>query len=349
MRAAIDALQDFMTGALTKIGVPEADAALVADNLATAEKWGVYSHGVGRFPVYYARTKSGAVNPAPRISIVRRYPCVAAVDGDNGFGAIATMAALREACEIADRFGIGFAAVRNSNHLGAAGYYCQYAANHGYICMISSVGPANMPPFGAAEAYFSTNPFAVGFPVPDKPSVVVDMATSIAAKGKIRAAARQGANIPAGWAIDRDGNPTTDPQSAIDGLVLPMAGHKGSAIALAIEYLSGVMSGSGFGTQVGMQYGDDAVAANVGHSLVVLKNDAVMEASALSARTARMYGEIKALKPAAGFSEILLPGENEARAAEKCEREGVLLDETLVKSLEAICAETETPLCFLPE
>jgi LDH2 family malate/lactate/ureidoglycolate dehydrogenase len=216
-------------------------AEIMADNLITANLWGIDSHGVGRFPNYIKRLKKNLVNRSPNIKITHNLPATMTVDGDNGLGAVVTMAALEAAMKTADTYGIALAGIRRSNHFGAAGYYCNIAAERGYISMICTVSAANMPPYGGMEAYFGTNPLGVGLPNKKRPHIILDIATSIAAKGKIREAARKGEKIPLGWAIDKDGNQTDDPIAAIDGLVLPMAGHKGSGLALVIEHLAGVI------------------------------------------------------------------------------------------------------------
>ena len=177
-------------------------------------------------------------------------------------------------------------------------------------------------------------------PSPDGDHVIVDMATSVAAKGKIREAARKGEKIPEGWAIDKDGNPTTDAQAAIDGLVLPMCGHKGSALALAIEFFAGVLSGSAFGTEVVMQYGDDPQPANVGHLLLVLKPEGFMSSENYNSRMKRFCSELRAIRPAKGFEKVLLPGDKERITTRKIMEQGIDIDDTLLEQLKEIAAES---------
>ena len=340
----VEVLRNFMEQAAEKIGVAAPDAKTLADNLLTANLWGVSSHGIGRFPVYFKRLSAGTVNPAPHITSASRYPSVIQVDGDNGLGSVVTMWTMKRLMELADQYGVASAGVIHSNHFGAAGYYCKYAADRGYITLMSTVGPANMAPFGGCEPYFSTNPFAVGMPSEDGKHIIVDMATSVVAKGKIREIARKGGTIPEGWAMDSEGVPTTDPQKAIDGLVMPMAGYKGSGIALAIEYLSGVSCGAGFGTEVKVQYGDDPTPANVGHSIVVMKQDAYLDKESYNARMERFCKELHSIKCAKGVERILLPGEKERMTAAVVQKEGISIDPKLLSDLQDIAKATGVAL-----
>ena len=311
-------------------------AETMVDNLITANLWGVNSHGVGRYPVYMNRLKKNLVNRTPNIKITSTFPGTMTVDGDNGLGAVVTTTALEAAMKAADICGIALAGIKNSNHFGAAGYYTNLAAEKGYVAMICTVGPANMPPFGGMEAYFSTNPLSVALPNTRRPHIVLDMATSMAAKGKIREAARKGLPIPEGWAIDKDGNATTDAQAAIDGFVMPMSGHKGSGLALVIEHLAGVSTGSGFGTEVTMQYGDDPTPANVGHSLIVYKPEALLPIDVYEQRMARFCNELHAIKPAKGFDHVMLPGEKEFETEQKIMDQGIEVDDALLKQFAEI-------------
>ncbi|MCX7779514.1 MAG: Ldh family oxidoreductase, partial [Negativicutes bacterium] len=252
-----------MRDALIKANVPAEDAAIVADNLIRADLQGISSHGISRFPVYFRRVSKGLVNPRPDIKVTAVCPAAIAVDGDNGFGAVVMTRALAESIKAAACFGIAVAGVRRSNHFGTAGYYCDLAAEQGYISMLVTNGPPALPPWGGKEAYFGTNPIAFGLPRPERPHIIVDLATSIVARGKIIEAAREGKPIPDTWALDKDGNPTTDARKAMEGVILPMAGPKGYALSLAVEHLAGVFTGAGFGRDVAWQYGDSEAEANV--------------------------------------------------------------------------------------
>ena len=339
-------LREFMIGAASKMDIGEEAAKTLADNLISANLWGINSHGIGRFPNYMRRLRLNLINRKPNIGVTIKRPATICVDGDNGLGSVVTKYATEKLIELAKTYGVAMGEIKNSNHFGAAGYYCNLAAEQGFGMLISTVAPPNMPPFGSAEAYFGTNPFAIGMPRKERPHIIVDIATSVAAKGKIRECARKGLPIPEGWAIDVDGNPTTDAQKAIDGLVLPMAGHKGSGIALAIEYLAGVLSGSAYGRDVVMQYGDDPTPANVGHSIIVFDPIAFMDEETYEARLENFCEELRGLKLAKGFEKILLPGEVELLKENRTLEDGIEMDEKLYKDFCDVAAYTGVPVTF---
>jgi len=329
MKLTVKEIRTTLTGIAGEYVSDADDVAVLVDSLLTAQCWGIYSHGLERFPVYMKRLREGLVNASPAIRVEKRLPAVLRIDGDNGLGSVVMQTAMRESMAAADICGVCVAAVRRSNHFSAAGYYVNQLADRGYIALLCTVGPPNMPPYGGMEAYFSTNPIAIGLPCAEKPNLVVDMATSVAAKGKIRAAARRGEPIPEGWAIDKDGNPTTDAQKAIEGLVIPMAGHKGSGLALAVEHLAGVATGSAFGRNVVMQYGDDPRPADVGHMLITIKVGALMEPEEYARRTQKLCDELRRIRPAPGFERVILPGEPEYLRKMAAERDGLEVDDDL--------------------
>ncbi|SDF28790.1 Ldh family oxidoreductase [Sporolituus thermophilus] len=347
-RISPETLRSFMTAALNKIGVPEEDGLVVADNLLAAELQGITSHGLGRFPVYYRRVRSGLVNPKPSIKVKRSFPAVVMVDGDNGLGAVVAMRALEEGMAAADQYGVGAVGVNRSNHFGIAGYFCQQAANKGYITMVLTNGPPALPPWGGKEPYFGTNPIAFGLPRRHKPHIIVDMATAIAARGKIIEAAREGRPIPPGWALDRDGNPTTDAKAALDGVIMPIAGPKGYALSLAIEHLAGVLTVAGFGRQVAWQYSDSTEEANVGHLLLVLRPDAFGSLEVYFERTEQFCREIKAIAVAPGYGDIKLPGEREWERQQALLNGGIEISGALLAELAGIAAEHSLSLTPLP-
>lgn len=340
MRVSVEKLRSFMVDAAAALPLDRKSAEIMVDNLIIANLWGIDSHGVGRYPVYMGRLRKDLVNRTPNIKITKTLPALITVDGDNGLGSVVTMKALDEILKLADTFGMASATIHSSNHMGALGYYSDYAAKKGYITLVFSVGPPNMPPFGGMEAYFSTNPLAVGIPSPDEDHIIVDMATAVAAKGKIREAARKGEKIPEGWAIDKDGNATTDPHAAIDGLVLPMSGHKGSALALVIEFFAGVLSGSAFGTEVIMQYGDDPRPANVGHMLIAIKPEGFLTPEDFSSRMKRFCSELRTIQPAKGFEKVLLPGDKERMTAKTVMEQGIKIDDELLNQMKEIAAQS---------
>jgi len=340
---AVEALRQFLVKVFATAGVPAADGELVADNLIQADLWGIGSHGVSRFPIYLKRIQAGIVNPRPEIRIDSTWPAMLSVDGNNGLGAVVTVKALDAAIATADKFGLCAAGIKASNHFGAAGYYCDRGAKANCITIVLTDAPPATPPWGGKEPYFGTNPIAIGLPRREKPPVVLDLATSLVARGKIIAAAARSETIPEGWALNKEGVPTTNAKEALAGTLLPMAGPKGYALALAVEHLSGVLTGAAFGRDVAWQYGDKQSPANVGHILIVLKADAFIGLDNYYERNERFCREIKACEKAAGTDEIYLPGERERILAQTLIRSGIAVPESLAKEFEAIASEYGVP------
>ncbi|MEL1135575.1 Ldh family oxidoreductase [Desulfitobacterium sp. THU1] len=340
----VNVIRRFMEQAFIACGVPEADGRIVSDNLLYAELRGIKSHGVSRFPIYLRRIQKGAVNPQPQITIEQKAPGILAVDGDNGLGAVGMLHALNRGMEQAGQAGVCVIGMKGSNHFGASGYYCQLVAEQGFVSIILTDSPPATPPWGGKEAYFGTNPIAFGLPRAQKPHIIVDLATSLVARGKIIRAAAQGEVIPEGWALDKEGLPTTDAQAALAGVLLPMAGAKGYALSLAVEHLAGVMVGAGFGKEVAWQYSEENKPANVGHFVILVKAEAFLTLEAYHQRTEQFVEEIKQIPLAPGYQEIKLPGEREWEQEQRSVVQGVTLDDDLLASLQVIAQELNIKL-----
>ena len=339
-------LEKFMRTAFTLSGVPEVDAAVVTDNLLRAEMKGIGSHGLSRFSVYLKRIQKGLVNPKPQISITKVLPAVLAVDGDNGLGSVVMLEALNEGMEVAEEIGICSLGVKHSNHFGISSYYCEKAADQGFISILLSNGPPATPPFGSKEPYFGTNPIAFGMPRKNSPHIIVDMATSVAARGKIIRASQKNETIPEGWALDQDGYPTTDAKAALAGVLLPIAGPKGAALSLAAEHFAGVLTGAGYGKGVAWQYGGSEEPANVGHFMVLIKANSFMEESEYVERTEIFVSEIKNLSLAPEFNEIKLPGEGEWEREQAVFAQGIPMDADLMEQFASIAVELNIETLF---
>ncbi|SEP39657.1 Ldh family oxidoreductase [Propionispora vibrioides] len=337
-------LHRFMVQVLDKAGIAGQDSEIVADNLLRADLWGIGTHGISRFPRYLMRLQNGTINSHPAITIKNIFPAVLAVDGDNGLGSIVGFQALEAAMAGADKQGLCLAGVKGSNHFGAAGFYCELAAKRNYITIVLTNALAAIPPWGGKEAYLGTNPIAIGLPRQDKAPVVIDLATSVVARGKIISAAKQGGLLPEGWALDKEGRPTTNAQEALAGMILPMAGPKGYALAMAIDHLCGVFTGAGFGREVA-SYQNGQNQANVGHLFIVIKADAFTTGlPEYYERTERFCREIKAVGKAAGVSEIYLPGEREQQTEQTLLKQGIEISDGLLEELKTISREYGVPL-----
>ncbi|PLZ00752.1 malate dehydrogenase [Burkholderia sp. WAC0059] len=330
-------LRRFCSLLLARVGVPEAEAERVAANLIEADLRGVSSHGVVRLPIYVKRIVDGGTNPRPDIRLVRETRTTAVVDGDNGLGHLVGIRAMEVAIEKASDGDCAFVAVRNSNHFGTAAYYAEMAARQGMIGLSFTIGAINhMTPWGGAEALLGNNPFAVAFPSREPFPVVLDMACSVAARGKIIVAAKEGKPIPGDWATGPDGLPTTDAVEALKGFVIPVGGPKGYALTLAVGLLSSMLSGAFFGRDVGDLYEKTETAQNSGHLFGVLPVSSFDSLDHYLDRMDKAIADIRSAKKATGVDRIYLPGEREYLALLRHRENGIPLGAALAGELSAL-------------
>jgi LDH2 family malate/lactate/ureidoglycolate dehydrogenase len=332
-------LVDFATAVYAGAGMPEADARLVADTLVQADLWGHQSHGVLRLGWYLDRIRNGVMKPVTKPEFVVDAGAIAVIDGGDGVGHVLTMLATREAIRRAKAHGIGAVGVRYSNHFGTCMYYTLTAAREGCVALLTSNGGPAMAPWGGRRKIIGTNPWSVAAPAGRHPPFVVDMANTGVARGKIYLARQKRQPIPLGWAITADGAPTTDPQAAIDGIILPMAEHKGYAIAAMVDMMSGVLTGSGFLSAVHSPY-KTAEKSNCGHLIVAMNVEAFQPLGDFNARMEQWVAEVKSVPLAQGVDEVFYPGEIEARNNEKHRREGITFPEDTLTDLRRIAKET---------
>jgi LDH2 family malate/lactate/ureidoglycolate dehydrogenase len=312
-------------------GLPQHDADRVAECLVEADLRNVSSHGVNRIPIYTRRLREQLVNPRPEMQLDSPTPVVGRLNGDNGMGFVVATRAMSEAIDRAKRFGVGIVFACHSNHFGMAACYLRQALDaHMAAIVLTNASPA-MPIWGGRAPFLGTSPFAMA--APGRVPLVLDMATSVAARGKIRRAAQRGEPIPEGWALDEHGRPTTDAEAGYRGIVLPLGGPKGSGLSLMMEAFAGVMSGSAFGGEVRNQYDDFETPQNVGHFFLALKPDLFMPSGEYEMRMSNLVGRAKATPLAQGYDEIMMPGEPEERTAEHRRREGIAIPEADIAML----------------
>lgn len=341
-RITAGALIDFATAVYASAGVPEADARLIADTLVQADLWGHQSHGVLRLGWYLDRIRNGVMKPVTTPEFVVDAGAIAVIDAHDGVGHVATMLATNEAIKRAKAHGIGAVAVRNSNHFGTCMYYTRRVAAAGCTAMLTSNGGPAMAPWGGRKKIIGTNPFSIAAPVSDdgkRAPFVVDMAATGVARGKIYLAKNKNLPIPLGWAINQAGEPTTDPQEAIDGIILPMAEHKGYAIAAMVDMMSGVLTGSGFLSAVHSPY-KTTEKSNCGHLMIAMDIAKFQPLEQFHARMQAFTNEIKSVPLAKGFDEVFYPGEMEDNSDAKFRREGLQLPDDTVADLRRIARET---------
>lgn len=322
-RFAAQSLRQLAADALNARDVPSADAVLVADSLVDAELEGQASHGFIRLPFVLARLRVGLINPRPSMRLTRGRAAVAVLDADNCLGPVAGMRAVEAATEQALAVGAGVVAVRRSNHLGSLGFYLRRFTASRVIGLAFTNTPPAMPPPGGRTPYLGTNPIAAGFPTSGEP-VIVDLATSQVARGRILKAAQVGEQIPEGWALNAVGQPTRDPEAAIEGSLLPLGGHKGFALALLVEVLSGVLSAAGVGPEVSGTFVESDRESNVGHCVVAI--DPAPLVQGFAERMDRLTEDIRRLGGR-------VPGDR--RHSERARRltEGIDLSDELVEEL----------------
>ncbi|MDQ0356459.1 LDH2 family malate/lactate/ureidoglycolate dehydrogenase [Rhodoplanes tepidamans] len=322
------------------------DAALCADTLVQADLWGHQSHGVLRLPWYAARLKSGACDPRGRPEIVVDAGGIAVIDGHDAMGQVVTAFGAREAIARARRHGIAAVAMRNSNHFGTAMYFTLMGPPQGCVAFLATNASPAMAPWGGRRKTVGTNPWSWAAPAGDRAPLVLDIANTGVARGKIYLARQEGRSIPEGWALTADGAPTTDPTEAIAGIILPMAQHKGYGIALVMDVLAGVLTGSAFGADVHGPY-EPGQRSGAGHLMIAIDIAAIQPLDAFTARMGELIMSLRRVPTAQGFDEILYPGELEARRDAENRRCGLALPADTRADLARLAAETG-PAAALP-
>ena len=330
---------EFAAAVYIDAGMPADDARLVADTLVQADLWGHQSHGVLRLGWYLDRIRNGVMAPVTEPEFEVDAGAVAVINGRDGVGQVLAQRACREAVQRAKKHGIAAVGVHHSNHFGTCMYYTRLGALEGCVMVLTTNGGPAMAPWGGREKIIGTNPWSVAAPAGTYPPLLVDMANTGVARGKIYLARNKRLPIPLGWALNSRGEPTTDPQEAIDGIILPMAEHKGYAIAVMVDMLSGVLTGSGFLSAVHSPY-RTAEKSNCGHLMVALDIKAFQPLEQFQQRMEEFLGEIKSVPRAPGYEEVFYPGEIEAANDARLRREGLLLAEDTLASLKRIGEET---------
>jgi LDH2 family malate/lactate/ureidoglycolate dehydrogenase len=337
------ALRQHCSALLTAAGLDDEAADLVADSLVDAQMRGIASHGVTRLRIYTSRLRAGLVDAAARPAVVAQFPGGGTVDAGNAMGHLGARAGVDLAVDGAETSGAYVAGVLNSNHCGALGYFARRATQRGLAVLAMSTAPPTMAYFGGRTRAVGTNPICLAVPCGDRPPVVLDIATSATARGKILVAEQLGAQIPVGWAVDAEGRPTTDAAAALAGAVLPFAGAKGSGLAMMVDLLCGGLLAGVSGPDIGDMYDDWDRPQRVTHLFVVLDPDRWIGRAALAQHVLRFAADVHALPPAAGVERVLLPGEVEEAAAEQAQRDGVRLPGPVAADLDGLAGELGLP------
>jgi ureidoglycolate dehydrogenase (NAD+) len=315
-----DVLKGLVVKRLREAGMPEAQAAVVADVLVYADLRGVYSHGVMRVEHYASRVRSGGMNVNPTFRIERLKPSIGLVDAQGAAGHVMGKYATEQAIQIAREQGMAMVGIKNSSHCGALAYYVQMALDQKMAAMVCVHTDKIVVPFGGRDAYFGTNPFAFGFPGATD-SILLDMATSEVAWGKVLHAREKGQPIPETWAVDAEGKRCTDPHKAAS--LFPFGGPKGYGVSVMVEALTGLMIGGVFGPHLKKMYGDLDSYRDLSSFILVIDPTVFGPADGFLGRTQRMIDELHTHPPAPGVERVLVPGEIEQRIMERSRREGI--------------------------
>ena len=340
VRVTADDLVRFTAAVLTEAGLPADDARTTAELMVEADLLGVDTHGVFRLTQYLDWLKAGAINKTPMIRVERRKGAVALVDGDNAMGHLVMKRCAEEAIAIAREFGIGWVGCHHGNHAGAAGIYAMMPVREGMIGLYGAVGPVrHMAPWGGITPFIGTNPLAIGVPAGARPPMLLDMATSTAAFGKIKVAADRGEAIPEGWAIGPDGLPLTDPTKMAGASLLPIGGAKGYGLALAIGLIAGTLNGAAFNGPKSSSPSDPSAASNTGQFICAIDLSAFGDPDVIRGEVDEVIDQMKSSPPRPGFEAVRIPGERSLALREANLAEGVPVAAPLFAKLAKLAAD----------
>lgn len=313
-KVSIKSVDEVTRETLNICGVSEKSIEVILDTIHYANRSGIPTHGVGRLPLYVKKIKAGHFNPNDDVKTVMDSDAVAIIDANGGFGQVAAKYAIDLALAKAEKYGVAAVGVRNSNNFGTAGYYGDYAARRGMAAFVFANAAPAIAPTGGNKTIFGTNPLCYAFPGSDRENpIVLDMATTVVARGKVRLAAKNGDKIPLDWAIGSDGKPTDDPNEALKGSLLPIAGYKGYGLSLFVDVFAGMLTGSAYAGDVKPLSNMEADSGN-GHLFVVIDTRRFMSEDELNDRVNHFY---EAVKACGDEGAVMLPGEPGYRMMEK--------------------------------
>lgn len=337
VRVAKADLEHFVGMIFQGAGLNEEQSAILARHLVLANLRGVDSHGVSRVDIYTKRLESGIVEKKSEVRVEKETASSALIDGENAIGILLASKGIEMAVQKAKETGLAAIGIKNSNHCGMLADYTQYAARHDCIAIATTNAPSSMAPWGGKQGFFGTNPLSYGVPAGEERDIIFDMATSVVARGKITLARKNNQQIPLGWAISKEGKPTTDPNEALDdGLVLPVGGPKGYGLAFLVDVLSGLLTGAAFGPYIGSLNKDWDRNQNVGQFFWVMRADLFEPLEEFKSRIDQMIREIRQIPLAEGFERIYLPGEIEYEKTAEREQYGIPLSDSVIQELEAV-------------
>jgi LDH2 family malate/lactate/ureidoglycolate dehydrogenase len=341
-------LQSWVSKIFEAVGMSSEDAELTAHTLVVADARGVHSHGCLRVPLYVKRIEKNSVDPRAKPTLIREKGAMALFDGHNAAGQVVSYYSMQKAIALAEEHGISFVTARNSNHNGAAAYYSMMALPKDMVGFCCSIGGGNlMAPFGGADRRIGNNPLSYAFPALRHDPVVLDMAQSVVAKGKIIMASKTNSKIPPEWALDSNGLPTTDPAAATQGFLRTMGDYKGSGLSIVIGMLSSMISSAAIGPTLKDVY-EDFVPLNKGHSFCAIRLDFLVDTDEFKKNMDTQIEFIKASKKAPNVDEVFLPGEMEAQNYRRQMKDGIDMPAEVMEEIVSIGQRlnVETPLAL---
>src|SRR5271156_1131439 len=339
-RVPAERLTAFIARAFAAAGLPDADAETLSKLMVEADLRGSDTHGVIRLPLYLRRIRAGGVNVRPNIRVVSERASAALIDGDNGMGHLVMRRAAELAIEKAKATGVGWVGARMSNHAGPAALYVTMPLAHDMIGLYFAVGSNNhLPPWGGSESLLGTNPMAIAVPAQDEPAIVLDMAPTVAAYGKVRLKAQRGEQMPVGWMIDKEGKPLTDPKRADEGHLLPIGDYKGYGLSLIIGILAGALNRAALGRDVIDFVKETGKATNTGQAIAAISIDAFMPAAEFKRSVDQVIRDIRGSKRLPGVERIFLPGEQSHAKLLERRAHGVPMPKALRDSLDALARD----------
>jgi LDH2 family malate/lactate/ureidoglycolate dehydrogenase len=342
VRVDLARLRYFIASAFEAVGMPAADARIVGTLMAEADLQGSDGHGVIRLPQYVKRIRAGGVNLRPNIQVIRERAGMALIHGDNAMGHLVMKRAAELAIQKARDAGVAWVGAQWSNHAGPASLYAKMPLAHDMIGLYFAVGNANhLPPWGGLDMLLSTNPIAAAIPAAEEPPIVLDMATTVAAYGKVKAKAQRGELMPEGWMIDREGKPLTDPKRANEGVLLPIGGYKGYGLALVVGLIAGTLNRAAMGKDVIDFNADAASPTNTGQAIVAIDPSAFGDIGEFKKAVDTVIRDLHASQRIPGVDRIRVPGERSHELAVQQRASGIAIAAALMQTLDRLAEELE--------
>lgn len=344
MKVQADRLKEIAIHILRGLHAAGEEASIVAEAIVKAELRGIDTHGVHLLTLLPERVYAGMLRIPTKLAVLQNSGATALLDGGNGLGPPAVHRAMEMSIRKAKKFGVGCTLVRNTNNIGILSFYTLMAAKENTVGIVMSNAAAAMSPWGGAEAFFGTNPLSIAIPGKEgEPPVVLDMSSTVVARGKIRRAARLKESIPDGWAFDRDGRPTTDPAEALKGTLMPIGGPKGYGLALIIDVLAGILSGSRCGPEI-RSFHQLEGPTGVGVFTLAVEIERFMPLEQFTTLFQHYLASIRGSRKAKDVVRIYLPGEIEYEKEQQSLKEGIEVGQVTAGKLDDLLEKVKSPL-----